>query len=99
MASESTNTPVPEWADRAMDVMPTLIPESGIERDLLDAAFILLRGKYGRSTLPNPKDIARGVILEALAGLNSARPVDKVISEMELTLAQLKTFRDAEAAS
>jgi hypothetical protein len=72
MANDPTTSAadVPEWAEHAMLILPTLIPERGAERELVDAAFILLREKYGRSSLPNARDVARYAIEAALAAID-----------------------------
>jgi hypothetical protein len=96
MAEQSSHTDpeVPDWALRAMEKLPTLVLEAGVERDLLDAVFILLRARYGLSSLPDPRSTGRLVIKEVLTTLNAERPLEEVINEMESDLTELKSLRN-----
>lgn len=70
-STSPTNPVVPDWAERAMSVLPTLILETGVERDLIDAVFILLRDRFGLSALGQGAcAVARGTIEDALSKLD-----------------------------
>lgn len=79
MAEQSTNTTtpeVPDWAREAVDALSRVsVYAAGhlapAEQDLLDAVFILLRGRFGESVLTDPETIARGLAMSALRELGA----------------------------
>jgi hypothetical protein len=77
MASESTNTPtpaVPEWAEQAIDALGRIAnPENltAAEMHLLDAAFLLLRHRFGRTVLTDPVPIVRTLVRSAVEALDA----------------------------
>lgn len=103
MAEQSTTTTptAPEWAGQALEGLARITTSGHLtatEQDLLDAAFLTLRARLGESILTDPQTIVRSLLRSALAGLDAARPIDNVITDMETTLAELKTYRDGERA-
>jgi hypothetical protein len=72
-----TPTPeVPEWAREVLDAFAGLSYESHghltkAEEDLLGASWLLLRARFGRTSIPDPQRVAGLMVRDALAALDA----------------------------
>lgn len=79
MATDPTNTTlpaVPEWAEQAIDALGRVANPANLtaaEMHLLDAAFLLLRHRFGRTVITDPVPTVRTLVRDALAAIDAAQ--------------------------